>query len=38
MFEKGEYVVYGSKGVCRIQEISQSMYTQGKMLMKAVKC
>ena len=22
MFEKGEYVVYGSKGVCRIQEIS----------------
>jgi CarD family transcriptional regulator len=22
MFEKGEYVVYGSKGVCQIQEIS----------------
>lgn len=22
MFEKGEYVVYGSKGVCRIQDIS----------------
>ena len=23
MFEKGEYVVYGSKGVCRIQESIQ---------------
>ena len=22
MFEKGEYVVYGSKGVCKIQDIS----------------
>ena len=22
MFEKGEYVVYGSKGVCRIQDIT----------------
>ncbi|MCC8150429.1 MAG: CarD family transcriptional regulator [Lachnospiraceae bacterium] len=23
MFEKGEYVVYGSKGVCQIEDISQ---------------